>query len=141
MVSCPKTIVANTVATVLATIVLGQETISDDNFGGYAPILLAMLIAGVGILFSIIGTFFVRISDKAGLHTAVVQKALNMGNWGSIILTAIASYFLVTWILPDGDMYLSRDIRPAGEELQSIGHFTKYGVMGAIILGLVVGTL
>src|SRR5919107_5919014 len=141
MVSCPKTIVANTVATVLATIVLGQETISDDNFGGYAPILLAMLIAGVGILFSIIGTFFVRISDKAGVNTAVVQKALNMGNWGSIILTAIASYFLVNWILPDGEMYLSRDIRPTGEELQSIAHFTKYGVMGSIIVGLVVGTL
>jgi K(+)-stimulated pyrophosphate-energized sodium pump len=40
--------------------VLGQETISQDNFGGFAPILLPMLIAGVGILFSIIGTFFVR---------------------------------------------------------------------------------
>jgi K(+)-stimulated pyrophosphate-energized sodium pump len=35
------------VATVLATMVLGQETISIDNFGGYAPILLPMLIAGV----------------------------------------------------------------------------------------------
>ena len=50
------------VATVLATMVLGQETIvNDDDFGGFAPILLPMLIAGVGILFSIIGTFFVRI--------------------------------------------------------------------------------
>ena len=59
-----------------------------------------MLIAGVGILFSIIGTLFVRISDNAGISTAVVQKALNMGNWGSIILTAIASYFLCNFILP-----------------------------------------
>ena len=24
-----------------------------------------------------------------------------MGNWGSIVLTAIASYFLVNWILPE----------------------------------------
>uniref|UniRef100_UPI0013D1461D sodium/proton-translocating pyrophosphatase n=1 Tax=Acinetobacter baumannii TaxID=470 RepID=UPI0013D1461D len=70
--------------------VLGQETHSVDNFGGFAPILLPMLIAGVGIIFSIIGTLFVRISDNAGINTATVQKALNMGNWGSIILTAAA---------------------------------------------------
>lgn len=135
------------VATVLATIVLGHEVTNskggalEDGYSGFSPILLPMLIAGVGILFSIIATFFVRINDKAGLHTSVVQKALNMGNWGSIILTAIASYFLVTWILPDGNMYLSRDIRPTGEELQSIGYFTKYGVMGSIAVGLIVGTL
>src|SRR5690606_31291854 len=71
----------------------------------------------------------VKISDKAGLHTAVVQKALNMGNWGSIVLTAIASYFLVMAIMPDDDMIL-RNV-----------HFTKYGVYGAILVGLVVGTL
>ena len=58
------------VATVLATMVLGQETKSVDAFGGLAPILLPMLIAGVGILLSIIATFFVRISDKAGISMA-----------------------------------------------------------------------
>jgi K(+)-stimulated pyrophosphate-energized sodium pump len=116
------------VATVLATMVLGAETLSVDNFGGIAPILLPMLIAGMGIIFSIIGTFFVKISDKAGLHTDAVQKALNMGNWGSIILTAIAVYFLVQWVLPD-----TMTLR--GNE------FTKNGVFGAIMVGLVVGTL
>src|SRR4026207_1188434 len=89
------------VATVLATMVLGRETFSPDRFGGMAPILLPMLIASMGILFSIIGTFFVKISDSSGLHTSVVQKALNLGNWGSIVLTAIASYFLVMWLMPD----------------------------------------
>ena len=117
------------VATVLATMVLGRETFSVDRFGGMAPILLPMLIASMGILFSILGTFFVKISDKSGLHTAVVQKALNMGNWGSIVLTAIASYFLVVWLMPDTDMVLRNY------------HFTKYGVFGAIIVGLIVGTL
>ncbi|KAA9034344.1 sodium-translocating pyrophosphatase [Ginsengibacter hankyongi] len=117
------------VATVLATMVLGRETLSNDSFGGMAPILLPMLIASMGILFSIIGTFFVKISDSAGLQTSVVQKALNLGNWGSIILSAIASYFLVMWLLPDSDMILRNY------------HFTKYGVYGAIFVGLVVGTL
>lgn len=117
------------VATVLATMVLGQETVAaNDQFGGYSPILLPMLIAGVGILFSIIGTFFVKVSDNAGINTSNVQRALNMGNWGSIILTAIASIFLVQYILP--------------EQLVLRGHeFTKWGVLGAIGVGLVVGTL
>lgn len=117
------------VATVLATMVLGRETQSSDAFGGLAPILLPMVIAGVGIIFSIIGTLFVKVSDSAGLQTSVVQKALNMGNWGAIILTAIASYFLVIWILPDSEMVLRNHT------------FTKYGVFGAIITGLIVGTL
>ena len=118
------------VATVLATIVLGQQTevITDDGIGGLSPILLPMLIAGVGILFSIAGTWFVRVSDSAGINTDNVQKALNMGNWGSIVLTAIAAAGLVYWILP--------------ETMELRGHFfTKFGVMGAIGVGLAVGTL
>jgi K(+)-stimulated pyrophosphate-energized sodium pump len=116
------------VATVLATMVLGQETIADDNFGGMSPILLPMLIAGTGIIFSMIGTLFVRISDSAGVNTHTVQKALNMGNWGSIILTALACIGLVYYILPDTMTLRGTD-------------FTKWGVLGAIGVGLVVGTL
>lgn len=116
------------VATVLATMVLGQETTSVDRFGGLAPILLPMLIAGVGIIFSIIGTFFVKVSDASGINTNNVQRALNMGNWGSIVLTALASIGLVAYILPD-----TMTLR---------GHeFTKWGVLGAIGVGLAVGTL
>lgn len=116
------------VATVLATMVLGRETLSVDTFGGFAPILLPMLIAGTGIIYSIIGTLFVKIADTAELDTAPVQNALNLGNWGSIVLTAISSYFLVNYLLP--------------ETMSLRGHeFTKMGVFGAIIVGLVVGTL
>lgn len=118
------------VATVLATMVLGHETIANnDQFNGFSPILLPMLIAGAGIIFSIIGTWFVRISDKAGVNTGVVQKALNMGNWGSIILSGIACYFLCDFILPDGKMVL-----------RGFG-FTKMEVFGAIMVGLIVGAL
>ena len=116
------------VATVLATMVLGQETKSIDNFGGIAPILLPMVIAGVGIILSIIGTLFVRISDNVGASTSAVQNALNMGNWGSMVLTAIASYFLVLNILPETMVLRGLE-------------FTRNGVMGAIAVGLVVGAL
>jgi vacuolar-type H(+)-translocating pyrophosphatase len=116
------------VATVLATMVLGRETVSADAFGGLSPILLPMLIAGLGIVFSIIGTFFVRISDSVGVSVNAVQKALNMGNWGSIVLVAISSYFLVDYLMP--------------ESMELRGYlFTKMGVFGAIMVGLVVGTL
>lgn len=118
------------VATVLATIVLGQQTtvIGTDVLGGFSPIILPMLIAGVGIIFSIAGTLFVRISETAGINTNSVQKALNMGNWGSMVLTAIAAAGLVFWLLPEKMM------------LRGV-EFTKIGVLGAIGVGLVVGAL
>lgn len=118
------------VATMLGTMVLGREVETNgmDQFGGLAPILLPMIIAGTGILFSIIGTFFVRVKEGAGLSAGAVQSALNRGNWGAIILTAIASYFIVDYILPK-EMTLRAE------------HFTSTGVFGAIILGLVVGGL
>ena len=112
------------VATILATMVLGREIVSADDFGGIAPILLPMLIAGLGILFSIGGTFFVKIKGEDGN----VQSALNFGNWSSIVFTAIGTFFLVTWMLPE-----HMSIR--GVE------FTSMDVYWAILTGLVVGTL
>ncbi|MBK6264808.1 sodium-translocating pyrophosphatase [Marivirga sp. S37H4] len=112
------------VATILASMVLGREIISVDNFGGIAPILLPMIIAGLGLVFSIIGTLFVRISKE----TDSVQKALNMGNWSSIVLTAVATYFLVKWMLPD--TMIIRDYA-----------FTSMDVFWAILTGLIVGAL
>ncbi len=112
------------VATILATMVLGREIISVDAFGGIAPILLPMVLAGLGIVFSIMGMAFVTIKDEKG----DVQKALNMGNWSSILFTGIASFFVVKYMLP--------------ETLSIRGYdFTNMDVFYAIILGLVVGTL
>jgi K(+)-stimulated pyrophosphate-energized sodium pump len=112
------------VATILATMVLGREIVSVDNFGGIAPILLPMVLAGLGIVFSIMGMFFVTIKDDKG----DVQHALNMGNWSSIVFTGIASFFIVQYMLP--------------ETLSIRGYeFTSMDVFYSIILGLVVGTL
>jgi K(+)-stimulated pyrophosphate-energized sodium pump len=112
------------VATILATMVLGREIVSEDNFGGIAPILLPMLIAGLGVLFSIIGTFFVSVKDESG----DVQKALNRGNWWSMILTVVASYFVVDWMLP------------AELSIRGVA-FTSMDVFWAIFTGLIVGAL
>lgn len=112
------------VATILATMVLGQEITVTDKFGGMSPILLPMVICGLGILFSIIGTWFVTIKDEK----SNVQNALNLGNWSSIVITAIASFFIVKWMLP--------------ETLSLRGYaFSSINVFYAIIVGLVVGTI
>jgi K(+)-stimulated pyrophosphate-energized sodium pump len=112
------------VATILATMVLGQEISVTDNYGGFSPVLLPMLIAGVGLVASLVSTFFVRISSE----TASVQNALNVGNYTSIAITFVTSYFLVKNILPE---YLT--LRGTT--------FTSMDVFYAIIVGLVVGAL
>ncbi|WP_440068158.1 sodium-translocating pyrophosphatase [Tenacibaculum discolor] len=96
------------VATVLAAMVLGNYVIRDmsidftfsDAFNGMGPILLPLVIAGVGIVASIIGTFLVGIKDNTAKE-AEVQKALDTGNWVAIILTLAASFFLIKWMLPE----------------------------------------
>ena len=96
------------VATVLAAMVLGNYVIRDmstevaytDAFNNMGPILLPIVIAGVGVLASIIGTLFVKISDNSAKE-AKVQAALDLGNWASIAITLVASYFLIDWMLPE----------------------------------------
>ena len=112
------------VATMLATMVLGREIVSADQFGGIAPILLPMIIAGLGLTFSIIGAMLVKIKNESGS----VQKALNLGNWVSIALTFVACYFLVDWMLP------------AEMTIRGVP-FSSIQVFYAIATGLVVGAL
>jgi len=114
------------VATILATMVLGSEMTVADNFQGLSPILLPMFIAGLGLIFSIVGTLFVRIKDDNGN----VQSALNMGNWSSIILTALASFFAVKWLIPSDTTLILRGVE-----------FTSMDIFYAIIVGLVVGAI
>ena len=124
------------VATVLAAMVLGNYVIKDmggsiqDAFGGIGPILLPMAIAGVGIIISLIGTMLVKITSNDAKE-ADVQKALNIGNWASIIMVAVACYGLVTWMLP---ATMRMDF--FGEGLQDI---SSMRVFYACLVGLVVG--
>ncbi|MFE3847335.1 sodium-translocating pyrophosphatase [Flavobacterium sp. LB3P45] len=126
------------VATVLAAMVLGNYVIKDmggnikDVFGGIGPILLPMAIAGFGILFSIIGMMLVKITDE-NAKEAQVQKALNIGNWVSIVLTAVACYFLVQYMLPE-----TMKMNFFGEGIQDI---SSMRVFYATLVGLTVGAV
>lgn len=125
------------VATVLAAMVLGNavirgtsETGLNDNFGGMSTILLPLVIAALGILFSILGAQVIRV--KEGAKESDVQAALNRGNWGSIILTAVACFFLINWMLPE-TMQMSEI---GGAEAMTFG---RMSVFYAVLVGLVVG--
>jgi len=128
------------VATVLAAMVLGNYLIRDmsvdgqftDAFGNMGPILLPILIAGVGILASIIGTFLVGIKNNDAKEPQV-QKALDMGNWTAIVLTLIASWFLIDWMLPE-----TMTMKFFGEGVKEIA---SINVFWAACIGLAVGAL
>lgn len=124
------------VATVLASMVLGNYIIGDmggsidDQFNGLGPILLPLVIAGLGILFSLGGMMFIKISDNNAKESQV-QAALNRGNWISILLTAVACYFLIDLLLP-----ATMQMELFGEGTVEI---TSVRVFGAVLVGLVVG--
>ncbi|MEO9485311.1 MAG: sodium-translocating pyrophosphatase [Ekhidna sp.] len=126
------------VATVLASMVLGNYVIRDmggsvtDEFNGIGPILLPLVIAGLGIVFSLFGTLFIKITDN-GAKEAQVQAALNKGNWSAIILTGVALFFLLPEMLP-----ATMQMDFFGEGLKTI---TPMGVFYAVLVGLAVGGL
>ena len=123
------------VATVLAAMVLGNYVINDmggnitDDFGGISTILLPLIISALGIIFSVLGTLFIRVND--GAKEPEVQRALNIGNWSSIIMTAVACYFLIDWMLPS-----EMSMEFFGEGLRT---FDSINVFYAVLIGLTVG--
>ncbi len=128
------------VATILAAMVLGNYLIEDmskttqftDAFNNMGPILLPIVIAGVGILASIIGTFFVGVKNNEAKESQV-QRALDLGNWIAMLLTLIASYFLIEYMLPE-TLYMNF----FGEGIKAI---PSIHVFYAAIIGLTVGAL
>ena len=130
------------VATVLASMVLGNYVIKDiatanggaftDAFGGLGPILLPLVIAGVGIIASIIGTFCVGIKNNDAKEKQV-QSSLNTGNYVALGLTLVACFFLIKYMLPE-----TIQMSFFGEGVKEIA---SINVFYATIVGLAVGLL
>ena len=116
------------VATILATMVLGREVAArGDQFQGLSPILLPMVIAGMGIVASLLGILLVRVKEGGN-----VQNALNFGNYASVVVSGVASYFIIKWMLPTGELVINRP---------GAAPFTANDVFYAVVVGLIVGTL
>ncbi|MCB9185829.1 MAG: sodium-translocating pyrophosphatase [Flavobacteriales bacterium] len=89
------------VGSIIGTMVLGAIFVPGfaemgEMWGGLGAVLLPMVLAAVGILVSIAGTFFVRVKEGGSPHTA-----LNIGEFGSAIFMVIVSYFIIGYFLPD----------------------------------------
>lgn len=117
------------IGSIIATMVLGFALLNKnaafgvdaDAFGGLSPIVLPLMLAGVGIITSIIGTFMVNVKEGGN-----PQTALNIGEFGSTAILIIASYFVITNVLPEGWSYKGID-------------YTSTGVFIATVIGSLAG--
>jgi K(+)-stimulated pyrophosphate-energized sodium pump len=116
---------------IIGTMVLGAAFIgltgfeSTNEFSGLNAVLLPLVLAGVGIITSIIGTFFVRVKEGGS-----PQKALNMGEFVASGIMIVATFFVIQWMMPADWVF--------GEGDQT---YNRMGVFWSVIFGLVAGLL
>jgi K(+)-stimulated pyrophosphate-energized sodium pump len=117
------------VGSIIGTMVLGAVFAGlpefQAAFDGLGAVYLPLALAAVGIVMSIIGTFFVKVKDGGN-----PQTALNIGEFGSAGLMLIASYFLITGMLPESWV-------EGGKEYSSMGVF--WATIAGLVAGLLVG--
>lgn len=119
------------VGSIIGTMVLGAAFMTipnwSDGFEGLSAVLLPLVLAGTGIVTSILGTFLVRVKEGGD-----PQKALNMGELFSGVVMLVASYFIITWMLPESWTF-------TGIEYTSTGVFiaTIFGLISGLAIGFV----
>lgn len=134
---------------IIATMAIGVATVGVFNT---PKVILPMILAAVGIVASIIGTFFVRAKEGAN-----VANAMTKGIIISSLLMAVFSYFVIVNMLGSADVfyatlaglvagivigfiteyYTSHDYKPT----QTIAQAAQTGAGTNIITGLAVGML
>jgi K(+)-stimulated pyrophosphate-energized sodium pump len=128
------------VGSIVGTMVLGAAfmtadyVVLDGQFNGLSAVLLPLALAGVGIVMSFFGTFFVKVKEGGD-----PQKALNMGEIVSSVIMIAASWFIIKWMLPaewwfQDPLYTWQD--PVKGTL-----YTSTGVFYATVIGLVAGVV
>ena len=115
------------VGSIIGTMVLGAAFIATfEGMGGVEPlaaVLLPLVVAGVGIVVSIVGSFFVRVREGGN-----PQAALNAGEFGASGIMAVLAFFIIRWMLP-------AEWTVAGTT------YTSMGVYYAVLIGLVAGVM
>ncbi|WP_051296364.1 sodium-translocating pyrophosphatase [Eisenibacter elegans] len=119
------------VGSIIGTMVLGVTFMGAagfvDNFDGLSAVLLPLLLAGLGIITSILGTFFVNVKEDGN-----PQRALNIGEFGSSAVLIVASYFLITNVLP-------AEWTMGGKTFSAVNVFfaTVIGAVSGLLIGLI----
>lgn len=126
------------VGSIVGTMVLGAAFMVPgfaDNFNGLSAVLLPLVLAGVGIVMSFIGTFFVRVKEGGD-----PQKALNMGEFISSGIMIAASYFIITYMLP-AQWSFTDPLYTDSSGNNLVRTMTSMGVFWATVIGLIAGLL
>ena len=108
------------VGSIIGSMVLGASILVGGAFD-LSFVTLPLTIAASGIIVSIIGTFMVSVKEGGNL-----QKALNIGEFGSAVIMVGVMYYLITTMLPE--TFISNTIQ-----------YTSLGVFWASTIGLVAG--
>ncbi len=123
------------VGSIIGTMVLGAAFIgvggfeTSNDWGGLNAVLLPLVLAGTGIITSILGTFLVRVKDGGDPH-----KALNMGEFTSAGIMLVLTFFIIQWMLPS-----TWSVVGDGVAYSSMGVF--YAVIIGLISGLAIGKI
>jgi len=118
------------VGSIVGSMILGATFIPalvNDGMDGLSAVLLPLIIAGIGIVVSIVGTFFVRTREGGN-----PQAALNIGTFGAGILMLVASYIIIKMVLPESWVHLGRSYSAMGVFWATIA-----GLGGGISIGLI----
>ena len=120
------------VGSIIGTMVLGAGFFltmnGTDAFGGLSLVLLPLVLAAVGILVSILGSFFVKTTEGGN-----PQRALNIGEFGAAGVMAVLAYFIISWMVPE--------TFTADTALVGLREYSSTGIFISVLIGLAAGTL
>ena len=108
------------VGSIIGSMILGASILVSGQFD-LKFILLPLLLAGAGVIVSIIGTFLVTVKEGGN-----PQKGLNRGHFGSSAIMVVVMYLIITAFLPNNFI------------LGGVG-YTSLGVFFATLVGLASG--
>ena len=132
------------VGSILGSMILGASFVGIfqvnqlDAFGGLSAVFLPLVLGGLGVVSSIVGSFFVRIREKGD-----PQRALNLGHWVASLLMIVLCYLAITNILPEQwkALPILASVSPGSGAVVPMQSFSSLGVFFAVLCGLIVGIL
>ncbi|MCY4170241.1 MAG: sodium-translocating pyrophosphatase [Bacteroidetes bacterium] len=121
------------VGSIIGAMVLGTGFLTVFNgssaaFGSLSAVLLPLVLGAVGIIVSILGSFFVRVKEGGN-----PQRGLNLGEFGASAVMAVLAFFVISWMLPSEWVATTSIV---GER-----SYTAVGVFFAMLIGLTAGVL
>ena len=132
------------VGSILGSMILGASFVGIfqfsqlDAFAGLSAVFLPLILGGLGVISSIVGSFFVRVREKGD-----PQRALNLGHWVASLLMIVFCYVAITNILPAQWKAppILASVVPGDNLAIHLRDFSSLGVFFAVLCGLIVGML